>query len=334
MRKTLVLSALLLLVLLPSFCRSADFTFTAGNASAKILTLKLSQTGTGAFSIKDVKIRLGSGYFTLDNEKLTVKTPAAHFTLFTAGGSSVSVSADRLKLGFSFIPEKTGPAVEQPWYFDSARHSSFHHYIASALFRTSSVNSPSLELEFTTHLDRLWGIRTDLRALTSFSIRGIRISVERTFTDETKTKAVIELGSFIRVSLKKMTGPPPVFGGSARVQETEMETRFRMNAFTAEVKNIFRISRTTGSVSRTSYSVKLDTKILTLKAASTLSRTDGSPYVFSPLSVELAIKMTRTLDTGELTLQIRGDRSFEIGFRSEIPHTGAGEFGLTGNIDP
>ena len=319
-KKQFFTTFVLLFGTLVQLCGSS-FTFSASD----ILTLKIK-------SDKSVTLKLSSSSFQLDSKRFVAKTAYGSFYLYLRGGGGAYFDLGQMKLGFDYSVKKPEDPTEKAWYY-TERDVSDRHMLFSALVRSSwFMGEAGLDLKV--HYDNSFGLYADTRSFAEFSKNGIRIYVERSFSNSQKTEGALDFGNIFGAKIKINKGAAPVFGQTSRKVQTDFEIWFKAGSLTAKALNVCKIKEDTGTDYYTDLSLKFESSVLDMSASTRLLRTSGSAYGFDKMNLKMAIRITQDTDFGKLSLQFNEDRSIKIGLQSEVSHAGAGKFRFTGDIDP
>ena len=326
-RKQLFLTLTLLFCALGTVC-SSTFTFSASD----VFSIRLKLDREGVLSISKLKIKLSSSSFEADTTKLTAKIPFASFYVRYRGGGGAVLDLDTLKVGFDFEAAQPKDPLDQGWTYDrrsvSDRHGRFDILVQAC------HNLSRMELESSIHVDSSFGVYADTRTLLDIRKYGIHLYAERRFSEDQKTELGLEFGTIFGARLKASTGEAPVYGQTSRKHSTDYEIWFKAGSITTKAVNTYKIKGDTGTENYTDFSVKLESDVMDLKTSTRLSRTSGSPYVFSTPQISLTLKISRKTEIGILSVQIHEDRSVRISLVSEVSHIGTGKLRFTGDIDP
>lgn len=310
----------LLFVILAHLCGSS-FSFSASG----ILTLKVKKD-------KSVSLKLNTSSFQLDSKRFVAKFKYGSFYVYLKGGGGATFDLGQMKLGFDYSVKKPEDPTQMPWFY-SEREVTDRHMLFSTFVRSSWFMGEA-GLDVKVHYDSSFGLYTDTRSFAEFSKNGIRVYVERSFSNSQKTEGALDFGNIFGAKIKINKGAAPVFGQTSRKVQTDFEIWFKAGSLTAKALNVCKIKEDTGTDYYTDLSLKFESSVLDMSASTRLLRTSSSTYGFDKPNLKMAIRVTQDTDFGKLSLQFNEDRSIKIGFQSEVSHAGAGKFRFTGDIDP
>ncbi len=331
MRKEITTGVIVLLTVLGMLSAGAQ---TVKVQLGDILKVKLSSNEEGLYDLENVSVKTGTVNLRATGERVEVHHGFADFIMLRKGGGGLRIDSGRTWAESLFMTTEAHEEDEK-WITDSRRYSD-RHLKSTFGFRASGV--PGMKVELTNHLDLVYGMYTDAKAEITFRVGNMKTKVSSNVREESKTEIQTTLGSRFRgFELKtgwvREYGQAPLFGGTSRRQKNSGTVYVTCRDLELKISNVHNVYESTGSKSESAWQVKFDNENAQLVLKGKLQRTEGTEYGFTQPQMTVKLRITRRTDAGTLGFEINGDRTFRLVFRSEVPGVGAGELGLTCDID-
>ena len=300
-----------------------------------ILKVKMSRNETGLYDLENASVKLGTVNLSASGERVELHHGIADFIVLRKGGGGLRIDSGRTWAESLFMTTQADLEEDEKWIVDR-RQVSDRHLQSTFGFRASGV--PGMKVELTNHLDLVYGMYTDTKAEMTFRLGSMKTKLTSIVKEERKTGIRSVLGSRfdgfeLRTEWDREYGQAPLYGGTSRRRKSSETVYVTGRDLELKVSNTYSVYGSTGSSAESAWQIKFDNENAQVVLKGKLQRTEGTQYGFTTPAMKVKLRITRKTDAGTLGFEINGDRTFRLVFRSEVPGVGAGELGLTCDID-
>ncbi len=300
-----------------------------------IVKVKLSSNADGLYDLEKISVKLDTVNLSASEERITLHRGIADFIVLRKGGGGLKIDGGRTWAESLFMTTQ-GEAQEDEKWIVNRRQISDRHLQNTFGFRASGV--PGMKVEFTNHVDLVYGVYTDTKAEMTFRLGEMKVKAISMVREENRTEIQSVLGSrFEGFELKtewiREYGQAPLYGGTSRRQKNSGTVYLTGRDLELKLSNVWNVYESTGSKAESLWQLKFDNENAQVVLKGSLQRTEGAQYGFTEPQMRVKLRLSRRTDAGTLGFEINGDRTFRVVFRSEVPGVGAGKLGLTCDID-